>query len=220
MALMKKGAEANIYLQNYENLFCGGAEEKVIVKHRIRKLYRNHKLDLHLRKSRTTLEAKLISDAKRAGVPTPVIYRVDLDEMKIIMEYIDGVLLKKALEKQADRRRTCWKIGQQVAKLHKAGIIHGDLTTSNMILTGEGKIVFVDFGLGDYSRSVEERGVDLHLLKRALTSTHFRIADEAFKAILAGYRNEFGSGAGEAIKRAEEIEKRGRYVARDERAWC
>ncbi|MEM2192167.1 MAG: Kae1-associated kinase Bud32 [Candidatus Hadarchaeales archaeon] len=222
MALLKKGAEADICLEDYSKLFYKGGEEKVIVKHRIPKGYRIPEIDLGLRKFRTLLEAKLISDAKRAGVPTPAIYKIDTEEMKLIMEFVEGTQLKKVLEAMPapEMKRICREVGRLVARLHKAGIVHGDLTTSNMILTRDGRIVFIDFGLGEYTRSVEERGVDLHLLKRALLSAHFKICEKAFKAVLEGYRAELGEEAEEVIKRAEEIEKRGRYVPKEERAWC
>jgi TP53 regulating kinase-like protein len=98
-------------------------------------------------------------------------------------------------------------------------MVHGDLTTSNMILTRDGKVYFVDFGLGEYNPSVEARGVDLHLLRRALQSIHFKITDEAYRAVLSGYRREFGRGAEKVIRRADEVGRRGRYVAKEERAW-
>jgi TP53 regulating kinase-like protein len=137
------------------------------------------------------------------------------------MEFIDGKQVKLILNKLTPARRVklCRLIGKQIACLHRAGIVHGDLTTSNMILTPQGKVFFVDFGLGEYSPSLEARGVDLHLLRRALQSTHFEVAEEAYRAVLTGYRREFGRGAEEVIERAEEIERRGRYIPKEERAW-
>ena len=221
MALIKKGAEANLYLEDFSKVLHTACKDKVIVKHRISKRYRVSELDRRLRESRTALEAKLFADAKLAGVPAPIVYEVDRIGMRIVMEFIDGRLVKSVLDRLRPkaRRELCELIGRQVARLHLAGIIHGDLTTSNMILTRGGKVYFVDFGLGEYNPSLEARGVDLHLLKRALQSIHFRITDEAYRAVLAGYRREFGRGAREVIKRVEEIEKRGRYIPKEERAW-
>jgi TP53 regulating kinase-like protein len=141
--------------------------------------------------------------------------------MRIVMEFVDGRQVKLILDKLRPeaRRRLCNVIGRQVARLHRAGIIHGDLTTSNMILTRDGKVYFVDFGLGEYNPSLEAKGVDLHLLKRALQSIHFKVTDEAYRAVIAGYTREFGKGAREVIKRVEEIDKRGRYVPKEERTW-
>jgi len=221
MALIKKGAEADLYLEDFSKVLHPLREGKVVVKHRINKRYRVPQLDLQLRESRTALEAKLFADAKTAGVPTPAVYEIDRLGMRIVMEFIEGEQVKIILDRLTPKKRSrlCRLIGKQVARLHKAGIVHGDLTTSNMILTPQGKVFFVDFGLGEYNPSLEARGVDLHLLKRALQSIHFRITDEAYRAVLAGYRREFGKGASEVIERVEEIERRGRYIPKEERAW-
>ncbi len=192
-----------------------------MVKHRISKRYRIPDIDRKLRSTRTALESKLLTDAKQAGVPTPLVYEVDQSGMRIVMEFIDGKQVKLVLDRLRPkvRRKLCELIGRQVARLHRAGIVHGDLTTSNMILTRDGKVYFVDFGLGEYNPSIEARGVDLHLLRRALQSIHFRITDDAYQSVLSGYRREFGEGAKRVVKRAEEVERRGRYVAKEERTW-
>jgi TP53 regulating kinase-like protein len=98
--------------------------------------------------------------------------------------------------------------------MHKHGLIHGDLTTSNMILDVEGKIFLVDFGLGEKNAELEARGVDLHLMKRALQSTHYQFAEECFEAVLKGYSAVLGAEeAGKVLEKIVEIERRGRYVA-------
>jgi len=88
-----------------------------------------------------------------------------------------------------------------------------------MILTPHGRLVFVDFGLGEYSSELEIRGVDLHLMKRAFQSTHFRYAEEGFNAVMEGYTEVVGKEATKnVLEKIKEIEKRGRYVAeREER---
>lgn len=219
--MMKKGAEANLYLEPFTRVLHRAGEGKVVVKHRISKRYRVQEIDRQLRESRTVLESKLFADAKRAGVPTPIVYEVDRAGMRIVMEFVEGKQVKLVLDKlrRGARRKLCELIGRHVARLHRAGMVHGDLTTSNMILTREGMVYFVDFGLGEYNPSLEARGVDLHLLKRALQSIHFRITDEAYRAVLSGYQREFCEGAGDVIKRVEEIERRGRYVSKEERVW-
>jgi TP53 regulating kinase-like protein len=221
MKLLKKGAEANLYLEDFSEAVHPAGVGRVIVKHRINKRYRVPQLDLQLREGRTAIEAKLFADAKAAGVPAPAVYEVDRVGMRIVMEFVEGKQVKLVLDKlnPAERKRLCRCIGRQIARLHKAGMVHGDLTTSNMILTHEGKVFFVDFGLGEYNPSIEARGVDLHLLKRALQSIHFRITDEAYRAVLAGYKQEFGRGAEKVIERVEEIERRGRYIPKEERTW-
>jgi len=221
MTLIKKGAEANLYLEDFSDVLYPSGAGKVIVKHRISKLYRVSQLDLQLRENRTALEAKLFADAKVAGVPSPAVYEIDLVGMRLVMDFIEGKQVKVILSslRPAARQKLCRLIGKQIARLHKAGIVHGDLTTSNMILTPQGKVFFVDFGLGEYNPSLEARGVDLHLLKRALQSTHFNIAEESYRDVLTGYTREFGEDADKVIERVEEIEKRGRYIQKEERAW-
>jgi TP53 regulating kinase-like protein len=94
------------------------------------------------------------------------------------------------------------------------GVIHGDLTTSNMILNSEDKIFLVDFGLGEKTMELEVRGVDLHLMKRALQSTHYQFAEECFEAVMRGYGAVLGAEeTGKVLWKIREIERRGRYVA-------
>ncbi len=80
-----------------------------------------------------------------------------------------------------------------------------------MIYNSEKQIYFVDFGLGEYSSAVEEKAVDLHLMRRALESSHYLIADECLDAIFKGYKEEVGEPAKEIFERVKEIRKRGRY---------
>ncbi|MBS7643378.1 Kae1-associated serine/threonine protein kinase [Candidatus Bathyarchaeota archaeon] len=208
MVLIKKGAEANLYLEEWHGI-------KVIVKQRLQKMYRHPVLDMEIRRFRTAHEAELLHYAKVGGVPTPTIYLIDMMNTTIIMQYIIGEQVKRVLDKLDSRSRVrlSVEIGKLVGRLHQRGIIHGDLTTSNIILTPSGKIYFIDFGLGEYSTEVEARGVDLHLMRRALQSTHYRLARECFPAILNGYSMILGENTAEEVwKRVREIEKRGRYV--------
>lgn len=207
--LIKKGAEASLYIADWH-------DRKVVMKKRLPKKYRLPKLDEQIKTYRTIHEPQLIHEAKKAGVPTPTIFLVDVKSATIIMELIDGKQVKQLLSEvsKSERQRCCFKIGKLIGRLHKQGIIHGDLTTSNMILNSEEKIFFVDFGLGEKSKELEARGVDLHLIKRALQSTHFRFAEECFNSVIEGYSKVLGS---ETVKnvldKIREIERRGRYVA-------
>jgi len=207
--LIKKGAEASLYLADWQG-------RKVIMKKRLPKKYRPSRLDKHIRTYRTIHEPQLIYDAKKAGVPTPTIFLVDLKNATIIMEFIEGKQVKQLLNEvtKSKRQQLCLKIGELIGRLHENGIIHGDLTTSNMILDSEGKIFFVDFGLGEKTNELEARGVDLHLMKRALQSTHFSFTEECFDAVIRGYSKVLGA---EIVKnildKIKEIERRGRYVA-------
>jgi TP53 regulating kinase-like protein len=206
--LIKKGAEANLYLMDWQN-------RKVIVKKRLPKKYRPSRLDEQIRTYRTVHEPLLMHGAKQAGVPTPVIYQVNVKEATIIMEFIEGMQVKESLNSQSEKEREsiCLRIGKSIGKLHRSGIVHGDLTTSNMILKSEEKIVFVDFGLGEKTNELEARAVDLHLMKRALQSTHFRFAEECFSAVMEGYASVMeAQTAREVFEKIKEIERRGRYI--------
>jgi TP53 regulating kinase-like protein len=157
----------------------------------------------------------LIHEAKVAGVPTPLIYMVNVSESSITMEYIEGQQVKTLLNNipKAKRQEICVKIGESVAQLHSHGLIHGDLTTSNMILNPKGKLFFVDFGLGEKNCELEAQGVDLHLLKRALQSTHYLFWEECFQSVLCGYTSVLGVELAEKVyEKIREIERRGRYV--------
>ncbi len=154
-------------------------------------------------------------EAKAAGVPTPLIYMVNVPEASIIMEFVEGQQIKQLLAKVKEdkRRQLCVAIGESIGKLHCHGLIHGDLTTSNMILTPEGKIFFVDFGLGEKNIELEAQGVDLHLMKRALQSTHYLFWEECFKNVMSAYSCILGDEAAEKVyEKIKEIERRGRYV--------
>jgi TP53 regulating kinase-like protein len=206
--LIKKGAEARLYLADWHG-------RRVVMKKRLPKEYRPSKLDAQIRTYRTIHEPQLMHGAKEAGVPTPTIFLVDVAEATIIMEFIEGTQVKKVLSEtsKSTRQSLCLKIGELVGTLHEHGIIHGDLTTSNMILDPERKIFFVDFGLGEKTAELEARGVDLHLMKRALQSTHFRFAEECFEAVIRGYSKVLGvENAKSVLDNIREIERRGRYV--------
>ena len=182
-----------------------------IIKRRVSKNYRIPKLDTRIRAARTRSEAKLISEARRCGVPTPVIYDVDTAEHTIEMEFIEGQRMKDVLDLGMSE-----KIGELVGRLHGCGIIHGDLTTSNLILQngdgdsgGDDRIYFIDFGLGYFEKNVEAQGVDVHVLFQTFVSTH---GDPGLEdAFSRGYRRTF-SGADQVLTRVREIEARGRYL--------
>jgi TP53 regulating kinase-like protein len=207
--LIKKGAEANLYLEEWHN-------RKVIMKRRLPKRYRIQELDKEIRSQRTVHEPHIIHKAKEAGVPTPTIFMVDVAEANIIMEFVDGKQVKQVLNDlpPEERLRLSRHIGGLIGHLHKHGIIHGDLTTSNMILTPYGKVVFVDFGLSERSTELETKGVDLHLMKRAFQSTHYKYARECFEAVMKGYAEVVGEKeAKNVLEKIREIERRGRYVS-------
>ncbi len=206
--LIKKGAEASLFLKLWHG-------RKVIVKTRFPKRYRPDELDKKIRTYRTIHEPQLMHEAKRAGVPTPTIFLVDVENSAITMEFVEGKQVKQALPHlpRKEQQELCAHIGVLIGKMHRSGVVHGDLTTSNMILTGEGKIFLVDFGLGEKNIEAEARGVDLHLMKRALQSTHYQFAEDCFKHVLKGYASVLGEeNSRKVFEKIREIERRGRYV--------
>ena len=210
MVLLRKGAEAELYQESWYGL-------NIVRKVRKVKTYRHPKLDLKIRKSRTGREAQIMHEAKGSGVPTPLIFMVDMTSTTIIMQYVAGSRVKDLLHflSSIERLRLCSQIGQLIGRLHRNRIIHGDLTTSNMILSKTGKLFFIDFGLSEHSEELEKRGVDLLLMKRAFYSTHYSFAFECFKAITEGYAVERGEEACKnVIERVNKISKRGRYESK------
>merc|ERR1711860_458201 len=75
-------------------------------------------------------------------------------------------------EKNPELEQLARKIGRILGRLHSNNLIHGDLTTSNMLIENDGEITLIDFGLGYAEGSVEDKGVDIYVLERALVSTH------------------------------------------------
>lgn len=203
---IKKGAEAELYLAQWL-----GAP--VIIKRRIPKPYRRPDFDLQLRKTRTLKEASLMLAAKRQGVPVPSLLCVDVTETSLIMEYIEGPTLRDLLVADVNADWAIYQVGRHIGKLHRGGLVHGDLTTSNMIASGD-KVFLLDFGLGDHSTSIEARGVDLHLMLRALESLVPSKAHGLFSIALKGYTEVMGGLAQEIVKRALSVRLRGRYVER------
>jgi TP53 regulating kinase-like protein len=202
MMLIKKGAEAEIYLINWY-------DKKAVRKVRTPKKYRNKLLDDEIRKKRTLHEAEMLSGAKRAGVTTPLIYFVDPKNTEIIMQYIKGNLVRDILAKNL---KLSINMGVYTAKLHKNNIVHGDLTTSNFILY-DSKLVLIDFGLSFYSERIEDKAVDIRLIKEIMSSAHATVFRKAFDLFMKGYESVLGhSFTSRILKKVNEIEKRGRYA--------
>jgi bifunctional N6-L-threonylcarbamoyladenine synthase / protein kinase Bud32 len=205
--ILEKGAEANIFPGQW-------MDNEVVIKKRVPKGYRIEDIDNYLRKKRSKSEAKLLGEAKSCGVKTPIIYDIVKDESAIVMEKIVGTPVKKIFEgsKNSDKikfKNLCEKIGENIAKLHNCKIIHGDLTSSNMMVKDE-QLFFIDFGLGLISDLVEDKGVDLLVFKKAISAIHHTISQECFGSVLLGYRyaNDYES----VVSKMMEIEGRGRYT--------
>jgi Kae1-associated kinase Bud32 len=202
--IIYQGAEAKICRTEYMGF-------DVVQKRRISKSYRIKNIDDQLISYRTKEEAKLMTEARNHGVSVPTIYDVDLEKGIITMDYLKGKRIKDILNdlSEEERARICKKIGESVAKFHNNDIIHGDITTSNMIILDD-TIHFIDFGLGEINSEIEAKGVDLHVLMEAIDSTHSKYSN-CFDYVLEGYKKELKEDANLVIRKIEEIVKRGRY---------
>jgi len=195
--IITQGAEAIIYKINNK-----------VVKDRISKKYRHPKLDLKLRKSRTKSEAKIMEKLKNI-INVPKILADPGAGRMIHMQFIKGKKLSEHLDLLKNKYEIAEQIGQEIAKIHDFNIIHGDLTTSNMIYQEkENKVYFIDFGLGFHSERIEDKAVDLHLIRQALEAKHFKYWEELFDFIIKGYTSKDKEKILEQLKK---VEARGRY---------
>ena len=173
-----QGAEAIIYSDIKDG-------EHVLIKERIKKNYRLNIIDLKLRKNRHRQEIKLIKEARGYGIFTPKIISSNENNFKIIFEKINGEIIKDFLNNNKNYEKICQKIGKEIGKLHLVGIIHGDLTTSNLIIR-KSDIVFIDFGLGKFSNKVEDVATDLIVLLNSINATHNKISKKCWSNIIKG----------------------------------
>lgn len=209
--IIAKGAEANIYNSNWMN-------RETIIKKRIPKSYRIKELDESIRKHRVKNEAKLLNYVKKFGIRTPILYDIDIREKSINMEKINGMELKNIVKilKENEKEVLFKELGRKIANLHENEIIHGDLTSSNIILSNDNtldnkldsekytskhnekdlsknfkdlNIVFIDFGLGKYSNLVEDASVDLLSFKKTMQSIDYKSTDKYFNLLLNGYKS-------------------------------
>jgi len=199
MVIIAKGAEGEIRAADYLGL-------PAVVKDRVRKGYREPALDERLRKTRTKTEARLLHEAKTSGVLCPVVYSVS--ESTLTVSRIEGDTLRALLESETKEVSAfVTQAGETLARLHSAGIAHGDYTPANLIVSN-GKAWVIDFGLGSFTKEMEERAIDVLLMKRSL-------GKKEFEAFIAGYCGFSGySDAEKTLKRLEEVEERGRYVVK------
>ncbi len=213
--LIRKGAEAYLYLGHW-------FDKEVIFKHRIPKLYRNQELDLKIRNARTINEARTLIKVKAFGVNVPPVYEIDIKNAIIVMKNIKGEKLKSVIDSLDPLKKENYlkTVGKYAALLHMNGQIHGDITTSNIIITKSDEIFLIDFGLHETSDEIEDKSVDLHLFKRVLFSSH-KNPEFCFKAFLQGYEEEYGKNRNQEcqaiIQNITVVETRGRYVKKEER---
>ncbi|MCL2607567.1 MAG: Kae1-associated serine/threonine protein kinase [Methanomassiliicoccaceae archaeon] len=198
------GAEATVHKTEYLG-------RNAVVKMRSPKRYRDPELDTYLRSTRTKNEARIMAESRKAGVRTPVIYDIDINECSITMEHIDGRKIKDMLDNEPSAaNELCKKIGVAISRLHNGRISHGDLTTSNMILMPDGEICLIDLSMGSTLAEIEDLGVDIHLMQRAFTSAHSDL-DAGMDVIIDSYVKNMND-ADAVLKRVDEIRGRGRYT--------
>ena len=203
MKILKKGAEADVYLSAWNG-------QKSVLKIRKEKKYRNPSLDIRIRKQRTVREAQIISDVKSFGISTPLIHFVDYKKFSIYMQYVDGMLVRDMDEKSIPK--TCLQIGKIVGMLHQNGIMHGDLTTSNFILSPK-HLFLIDFGLANRTEKPDDHAVDLRLFKEILNSAHASVMEKSWKNFVSGYEKSVGKKhCKKILDLVAVIESRGRYA--------
>lgn len=206
---LHRGAEADLSLATV-------GPWRVVIKRRVRKEYRNPSLDEQIRHDRTISEAGIIHEAKRAGARVPSIIGVDVENNAIAMTLIDGTIARECLDDMDidEARKLLRSIGEQIGLLHIAGIVHGDLTTSNVIVSAFGAPFILDFGMSRRSIEPEDRGVDLHLLQRSIVASHSKNPSFMMKAMIRGYEQTAGKKVTNATwSKVREIARRGRYFA-------
>jgi len=203
MKILKKGAEADVYISSWNG-------KNTILKIRKEKKYRNHSLDMRIRKQRTIREAEIISDVKAFGISTPLIYFVDYKKFSIYMQYVNGKLVRDMDDKFIPK--ICLELGKIIGKLHKNGVMHGDLTTSNFIQTKK-NLFLIDFGLANRTEKPDDHAVDLRLFKEILNSAHASVMEKSWKIFISGYQKSVGTKyCNKILQLVSVIESRGRYA--------
>ena len=210
--LLKQGAEARLYRTEFY-------KRKTIVKERFTKSYRHPSLDEKLTNRRTNQEVRSMLRCRKAGICTPAVFFVDYTTHCIYMEevensitardHINSLLKEHCEESEQMLHSLAEKIGSCLASMHNVDCIHGDLTTSNILLgSGFENIVLIDFGLSFISSLAEDKGVDLYVLERALLSTHPN-TEKLFEFVLDRYKKN-AHKATETLKKLDEVRMRGR----------
>jgi TP53 regulating kinase-like protein len=204
--ILALGAESQISIVNLWG-------RKRIIKHRPKKDYLLREIDEQLRATRTSRECRMLTVARSLGVPTPAVYAVDLHNMSFIMDFLEGDQLKTLVGTVSQEKldTLSQQFGHLMGLLHLGDMVHGDPTTSNIIVDSTEKMWVIDFGLAELNATIEMKGVDLHLVRRALETTHWDHQDSMLASVLRGYANTVGNQASQVFSRMDEIRERGRY---------
>jgi Kae1-associated kinase Bud32 len=207
---VSRGAEATLRRVEWMGL-------PALLKERDPKSYRAKALDERLRRERTRTEARLLVDARKLGVRTPIVYDVDLARHRLVLEQLAGPTLRELLENPELPPPTVTGavrlLGEALGRLHAGGISHGDLTSSNVLFPDgpEGPPALLDLSMGSRSPGVEELGIDLHLVEEDLKSLHDG-AEALIRAFHEGYAEGNPAGAKDVRARAKAIRGRVRYA--------
>ncbi|GAM82165.1 hypothetical protein ANO11243_001440 [Dothideomycetidae sp. 11243] len=216
--LISQGAEALLLRTTFLS-----PSRDIALKYRPPKPYRHPTLDRRLTRARILAEARLLVKCARAGVDVPSVLGVGAEEGWVALSWVEGETVKARLRRIRDGivaetegggqgvRGLLGAVGAAVGKLHAAGVVHGDLTSSNMLLRSgrEEKVVLIDFGLAGISSADEDRAVDLYVLERAFGSTHPELEDVFAETVLTAYGRSYG-GAKVALRKLEDVRMRGR----------
>ena len=203
MKLVNRGAEADVYSTTWN-------KKKAILKIRKTKSYRNALLDQKIRKQRTVRESQILSQVKSFGVSTPLIYFLDTNKCSILMQQIDGKVVRDL--RDSEIVKICSEIGKTVGIMHKNGIMHGDLTTSNFIVEKK-KLFLIDFGLANRTEKPDDHAIDLRLFKEILNSAHAKVMEKSWKNFQKGYSKSVGTKyCKKVLDLVAVIESRGRYA--------
>ncbi|XP_032694506.1 EKC/KEOPS complex subunit TP53RK [Lontra canadensis] len=212
LELVKQGAEARVFRGHFQG-------RAAVVKHRFPKGYRHPALEARLGRRRTVQEARALLRCRRAGICAPVVFFVDYASNCLYMEEIEGsVTVRDYIQSTMETEKTpqsllglARTVGQVLARMHDEDLIHGDLTTSNMLLkppVEQLNIVLIDFGLSFVSALPEDKGVDLYVLEKAFLSTHPN-TETVFEAFLKSY-STFSKKCRPVLKKLDEVRLRGR----------
>jgi len=207
---VSRGAEAKLHAVEWLGL-------DALRKERDAKGYRPKALDDRLRRERTRSEVRLLQEARRLGVRTPIVYDVDLAQHRIVLERLPGPTLKELLDASPQETGPLEvpirSFGVALGKLHAGGISHGDLTSSNVLFpAGPGAPpALLDLSMGSRSAGLEERGIDLHLVEEDLKALHPR-GEALFRHFIEGYGSGNPAQGDEVRQRAREIKGRIRYA--------
>ncbi len=204
--MLTLGAESAIYIVEYWGM-------TLALKWRPSKPYVHNKIDKLLRTSRTSRECKMLTFVRALGVPTPAVYSVDISNHSILMDFIEGQQFKQLVNTSSKKRITtlCHEFGKLLGIMHMSDIVHGDPTTSNAVVDMQSKMWLVDFGLAEKNATIEMKGVDIHLLRRAYETTHWALQETMLESTMEGYVEISGADAEAVLSRADEIRERGRY---------